>query len=326
MKILVLKVVGLLILWFLVLGNPSLALAQDKWQVKSIDTQIVSKCWQNVPQQNIDEQMALIKSLGANYVAIGTPYDRPAEMKKWADSAHAAGLKVWYRSHWLNWEGDEGKPKNMSPEQYLKKTQNFIISHPNLFKEGDAFTMNVEAENVGVGQGKPFTDWDQYREFLNDEVDLANYSFRLIGLGDKVHTNWLSMNGWIVDNVLNQKLVNKMGVLTVDHYPDQDGKTKVSASKMAQDMSNDLDRYYQKWNVPILIGEWGYYVHGNVPDGEQSTFIQNIFGVFARKPYLYGINYWDHMGNQTRLIIDKNGSNLRLRPGAYVLRKFFKTN
>ena len=89
-------------------------------------------------------------------------------------------------------------------------------------------------------------------------------------------------------------------------------------------MSQDLDRYYVKWKVPILIGEWGYYTQGEVSDGMQMQYLRSVYSVFKSKPYIYGVNYWNHMGNQTSLIRDKKGTNLRLRPSANVLREFLK--
>src|SRR5947207_512467 len=69
------------------------------WNVKSIDTQVVSKHWINVPKNSIHDQITLLKNLGVNYVAIATPYDRVDEMKTWTDEIHAQGLHVWFRSH-----------------------------------------------------------------------------------------------------------------------------------------------------------------------------------------------------------------------------------
>jgi len=324
------KKVGALFLCLLSLITPLLglrpktAVAANSWEVKSIDTQIVSKCWNNVAPDNINNQVSMIKGLGSNYVAIGTPYDRPDEMKKWVDAIHSQGLNIWFRSHWLNWEGDEGQPKNLSTSDYLNKTHQFILDHPNFFKAGDSFTYAVEAENVGIGANTPFADWNAYRKFLSDEIDSANDAFSQIGLGGQVKANWLSTNGWIVDNELDQSLVDKMGMLTVDHYPPQgDPGNPTPTSQLATDMSNDLDRFYDKWKKPIMIGEWGYHIGGDVSDDLQKEATTAVFNVFASKSYLYGVNWWDHMGNQTRIINDASGNPTTLRPAASVIKSFY---
>src|SRR6266404_2850052 len=110
------------------------------WRIQSIDTQIISKDWPNVPRASIQEQIALIKNLGVNYVAIDTPYDRLDELKMWVTEVHQEGLHVWFRSHWDEWEGDDGKPATMTPQEYLDNTEYFIKSNPNLFLPGDSFT------------------------------------------------------------------------------------------------------------------------------------------------------------------------------------------
>lgn len=307
----------------LMLPSPQAA-AASTWQIRSIDTQIISKCWNNVSKGNIDQQVSMLKSLGVNYIAIGTPYDRPVEMQKWVESIHAAGLNVWFRSHWLSWEGDEGQAKNMTSDNYLSQTYQFILNHPDFFRAGDSFTMNVEAENAGVGSDQPFGDWNAYRTFLVSEIDLANNAFAQIGLGGQVATNWLSMNGWIVENALDAATVAKMGMITVDHYSNQGFEsTLVPISQLASDMSTDLDRFHSKWNVPIMIGEWGYNINGEISDEIQQQAVAAVYRVFAEKPYLYGVSYWDHMGNQTRIINDSGGVPTGFRPAAETIKNYF---
>jgi len=310
---------------FIYFQQPNKAIASPAdWQIKSVDTQIISKCWNNVPQSSIDSQVQMLKGLGVNYIAIGTPYDRPQEMEKWVDSIHNAGIKVWFRSHWLNWEGDEGQPKDMSSDTYLAKTKQFIVDHPSFFKLEDSFTMNVEAENAGVANGGPFPDWDSYNDFLRKEIDQSNDAFAQIGLSGRIKTNWLSMNGWIIENALEQSTVDKMGIITPDHYsPQGDPSNPTPISKLASDMSADLDRFYAKWNKPIMIGEWGYHIGGDVSDDLQKQAVEAVYNVFASKSYIFGVSYWDHMGNQTKLINDQSGTPTTLRPSADVIKSFF---
>lgn len=139
---------------------------ESTWSVRSIDTQVISKHWPDVSYDAVREQVAMLKALGANYIAIGTPYDRDDDLKLWVDEIHLQGMHVWFRSHWAEWEGDDGRPATLSPEEYLSKTDSFIKNNPDLFLPGDAFTVAVEAEQVGVGLGKRFLTWDEYRNFF----------------------------------------------------------------------------------------------------------------------------------------------------------------
>lgn len=305
--------------------QPPLSAGVYPWSIRSIDTQVISKHWPNVTRSAIQEQVLLLKNLGVNYIAVGTPYDRADELRMWAEEIHAAGLNVWFRSHWAEWEGDEGKPARMSPEDYLYRTELFIQNNPDLFKEDDAFTVCVEAEQVGVGLGKRFLTWDQYREFLLSQIIISNRAFEKIGFKGKIYTNWISVNGWIVENQFTQELVDKLGLIVVDHFV---GQTKTigdysDTETAIQQTIRDLDRFSARWKVPIFLGEWGYQIFQNVPEDQQAYVLENVLSQLVTKDYLVGMNYWVHMGNSASLIKDEYGSNLQYRIGALVLKKYY---
>ena len=289
--------------------------------VRSVDTQIVSKNWQNTSRDSIASQVSLIKNMGANFVAISTPYDQADELSIWADEIHKAGLHVWFRSHWLNWEGDQSSAPTMTSATYLSQTSDFIKSHPSIFKSGDAFTVCVEPEQIFVVKKTKSFDADSYNKFLIDQIDTADKAFAEIDMGGKVYTNWISLNGWVVLNGLQQSAVDKMGVITVDHYPDQSGD--LTAEESALKLSNDLKSFYQKWHKPIILGEWGYNIQHEVLDTEQSEYVQATLNQLSNLNFLLGLNYWDDMGNTARLINDTNGKITTERPAAQVLTDFY---
>jgi len=290
-------------------------------QIKSIDTQVVSKHWGEIDPEKVKEQIKTIKDLGVNYIAISTPYDDPELMKVWVDEIHHQGLNVWFRSHWLNWEGDDNHPSDMTMAEYLSKTKEFIKSHPSYFHEGDAFTVCVEPEQVFTARDTDVYDWYSYNKFLIDQIDIANAAFADIELAGKIHTNWISMNGWVVENGLTQEAVDKMGLITVDHYSNQ--KVILPPGVVADHLGADLDRMYQKWQKPILLGEWGYNIEQEVTDFDQREVVRESLSVLNGKKYLVGLNYWAHMGNSSRIINDKDGTNLSYRPAAIILRDFY---
>ena len=305
-------------------GQPSLPVI-DKWTVRSIDTQVVSRHWLRVPKDSIREQIRLLKDLGVNYIAVATPYDRNLELKAWVDEIHSQGLSVWFRSHWAQWEGDDGMQAILSPQEYLDKTIDFITTNRELFKEGDAFTVSVEPEQVGVGIGRRFLTWDNYRQFILDQISYANKAFTKIGLHHKIHTNWISVNGWIVENAFTQELVDKLGLIVIDHYSQQNqtiGNWENPAIYTDM-MSRDLDRYYNQWKKPILLGEWGYQIFQESEEQKQAEVIYEVFKMLQTKPYLIGVNYWVHMGHHSRIIGDEYGSNLEYRLGALAIKDFY---
>ncbi len=309
-------------------SQPILPGSEGDWKIQSIDTQIISKNWPNVTQAAIHEQITLLKALGVNYIAVDTPYDRVDELKMWTDEIHLQGLHVWFRSHWDGWEGDDGQPATLLPDQYLSSTEKFIEANPNLFKPGDSFTVAVEPENVGVGLGKRFLTWDIYRSFLLNQVSIANEGFAKINLKNKIYTNWISVNGWVVDNEFTPELAKNLGLITVDHYVGQNstiGDYGDSNTIVNQTMT-DLDRFHSRFEVPILLGEWGYQIFQTVPDELQAQVIQSMFTALKTRNYIVGVNYWTHMGNTASIIGDQYGSNLKYRQGAIVIQSFYLPN
>jgi len=288
--------------------------------IRSVDTQVVSKHWEISDRKQVREQVKEIRDLGANYLAISTPYDYPDKIKLWADEAHAAGLNVWFRSHWLNWEGDKNHPADMKIEEYLLKTSQFIRSNPALFKEGDAFTAAVEPEQVFVARNILVDDWYLYNKFISDQLDMTESAFAEIDMLGKVHTNWISMNGWVVENGLDKSTVEKLGLITVDHYLTD---VNLDPVQYAKTFRADLDRFYNKWHKPIILGEWGYNIEKEVSDDEQNQYVKSVLAEINDLPYLIGLNYWSHMGNTSRLINDINGKELSYRQSAYTLKNFF---
>ncbi len=305
--------------------QPKLRWGAFPWAVRSVDTQVISKHWPDVSREAIIEQVELLKSLGTNYIAIGTPYDRVDDMRLWTSEIHAAGLHVWFRSHWAEWEGDEGLPSTLSKEDYLTRTREFIVANPDLFAPGDAFTVAVEAEQVGIGLGKRFLNWKEYKEFLLLEIHVANDAFTQIGLQGMVHTNWLSMNGWVLDNQMDQELADQIGLIVVDHYVHQSQTIGTLEDKtlMVDTTSVDLDRWWNRWHKPILLGEWGYHIFQEVSEQRQAEVVEAMFSMLLTKPYLVGVNYWVHMGNPAAIIKDEYGTNLTYRQAAAVVSSFF---
>ncbi len=169
--------------------------------------------------------------------------------------------------------------------------------------------------------GKKFRDWEEYRQFILNEVIYANKGFKSIGLEGKVYTNWISVNGWVVQNEFNADLVHKLGLIVIDHYSKQSNTIGLldNPGKIAADMSADLDSFYAQWNTPILLGEWGYQIYQDTEDATQAATVQKVFSILKTKKYLVGVNYWSHMGNHSRLIDDTSGSNLTYRKAATII-------
>lgn len=307
------------------LSQPEIQSDGKHFNIRSVDTQVVSKHWKNVSTDMVREQVTAIKTLGVNYVAIGTPYDQPEDMHKWVSEIHAQGMHVWFRSHWLEWEGDNGAPAKMSPDEYLTKTAAFIEQNRELFQEGDSFTVAVEAEQAGVGPGKRFLNWEEYKKFLLLEVTTANDSFAKIGMDKKVYTNWLSMNGWVAQNVITPELAKQLGLITIDHFSPQSDTigTFDTPATIANTMSQDLDAMYLRLKVPLFLGEWGYQINQESTEDHQAAVAEAVLSKLVVKQYLVGMNYWVHMGHYSRIFNDVNGKITNERQIGGIIRYFF---
>ena len=81
---------------------------RDIWPIRSIDTMKLSRDRARAELANpafdtvITKDLQTIKEMGANYVAIGTPYDNEflPYLTRWVTAARKVGLNVWFRGNW----------------------------------------------------------------------------------------------------------------------------------------------------------------------------------------------------------------------------------
>jgi hypothetical protein len=90
-------------------GQPVLPSQTRGWPLMSVDTQIITKSdgW-NPDQTERLVQLNEIKKTGATHVALAVPYDNLTKYTAWVTDARSVGLKIWHRSHWNAWQGDNG--------------------------------------------------------------------------------------------------------------------------------------------------------------------------------------------------------------------------
>lgn len=293
---------------------------QSLWQYQCIDTMKISRdsarSWKDAPNftKEIAKEVATIKSLGANCIAIGTPYDEEfiPYLKLWVTQARQNSLHVWFRGNFSGWEGWFNYPKNLYPEGHLLKTRQFIVSHPDLFENGDIFTPAVEAEN-GWGNGYvPSTDYPAFRKFLIDEHTNAQDAFSQIG--KNVVTNWLSMSGGLARDMLDQQTINALdNTVTIDHY------VKDPAA-----MKDFIDYFHNNFNASVVIGEFGAPIpdiNGDMTEQEQTDFVSNVFHtIYQEGTTVYGVNYWVLTEGSTSLL-DQSG---KLKQVTHAIQYYYK--
>lgn len=324
-KILILAVIGAIfaVLSFSFQKNhqKTKGISEEKrvWAVKSVDTVKYSRDLALVKlndptfDKTIDLQVNLIAATGANYVAVGTPYDEKyiPFLKRWVTAARRYNLAVWFRGNFTGWEGWFGTSQNLTREQHLNLTKQFIRKHPDLFASGDIFTSCPECENGGLGDPRYQTDLPSFRNFLIEEQNTTKEEFEKIG--KKVATNLISMNYDVAKLVMDRQTAQALGnVIVIDHYV-----------KTPEQLAGDVRFLANKTGAKIVLGEFGTpipNIHGNLTEAQQADWIEKALSLLSIQKELVGINYWTSFGGTTSMF---NQNNIP-KQAAKVLERYFK--
>lgn len=287
------------------------------WQIRSIDTVkysrdlAESKINDDSFNQVIESQISDISKTGANYVAIGTPYDAKflPFLKKWVAAVRRNGLKVWFRGNFSGWEGWFNYQK-IDRMTHLKMVEGFILNNPDLFEDGDIFTPCPECENGGAGDPRKTNDVAGFRAFLIDEYVRSRQAFSKIN--KKVGVGYFSMNYDVAFLIMDKQTTKALGnIVTIDHYV-----------ATPQKLVADIDSISQKSGGKVVLGEFGVPIpdiHGKMSEAEQAEWIEKALSLLSQNDNVVGINYWVSVGGSTNLW-DEKGTPTK---GALILTKFF---
>lgn len=277
----------------------TLRINSQMWQVRSIDTMKYSRDLARIEindavfDNEIDNQISKIAATGANYVAIGTPYD--AEflpfLKRWVTSSRKYNLHVWFRGNFSGWEGWYNYPR-IDIQTHTAKTTQFILRNSDLFQDGDIFTSCTECENgIKIDFQDP-KSVAMYRSFLISEYNNSKTAFNKIGKG--VLTGYFSMNGDVAQAVMDKPTTKALGgIVVIDHYVQ-------TPEKLAEDISELVNLTGGK----ILLGEFGApipNIHGKMTEDEQNDWITKALSQISSIPQLIGVNYWVNKNGTTAL-------------------------
>ncbi len=289
------------------------------WKYQCIDTMKVSRDEaRSLPGSSklaaeVDFQVATIKSLGANCIAIGTPYDEEfiPYLKFWVRKARQNNVHVWFRGNWSSWEGWFDHKKDLTPQKHIELTRQFILSHPDLFENGDIFTPAPEAENAWPN-GSAGNDKDAFRQFLIKEYQVSQNAFDQIG--KNVETNWLSMSGGVAKNVLDQNTVDAIGdTVTLDHYVTD-----------PEDMANYINYFKNNYHANVVIGEFGAPIpdlNGDMDENQQAAFVEKLLHeLYVNRASIHAINYWTLTDSSTSIY---SSSTHQPRKVAQVIKSYF---
>lgn len=287
------------------------------WKMQSIDTvkysRDLTRQYANDPSfdTTIDSQMKAIAATGANYVAIGTPYDPEfiPFLTRWVTSAHKYGLNVWFRGNFSGWEGWFNYP-SITRQQHETMLKQFILDNGNLFQDGDIFSACTECENGGPGDPRQNGDVIGHRQFLIDEYQISRNTFAQIG--KNVATNYFPMNADVAKLVMDPATTQALGgIVVIDHY--------VSTPDELNQGINDIAG---SSGGKVVLGEFGVPIpglSGTMTEAEQADWIKSALTLLSSNKNLVGINYWTSFGGSTELWND-DGSP---RQAVVVIKNFF---
>jgi hypothetical protein len=293
---------------------------QTLWKYQCIDTMKTSRDRARGWAKRVDlkeyigKEMKAISEMGANCVALDTPYDQEflPYLKMWVESAREHKLKIWYRGNFSGWEGWFEYPKGMTTNELFDKTRLFISSNPDLFIDGDIFTAAPEAENGGLFNQVEVEEYAQFKQFLIDEQRIPQEEFKKIG--KKIETHWLSMNGGLARRMLDSATLKEMNnTVTIDHY-----------IKAAPEMGEYINYFRNTFGSKIIIGEFGAPIPditGNMTEEAQAKFIDELFyQLYINRESVEGLNYWILTDGSTQLL----NPDLTPRKAVSSIRKYMK--
>jgi hypothetical protein len=292
------------------------------WKYQCVDTMKTSRDrarnWMEADDAHSDItlQVKAIKSLGANCIAIDTPYDPEflPYLKAWVRESRKQKLLIWFRGNFSSWEGWFEYRKGMSSDELFDKTTKFITENPELFEDGDIFTPAPEGENGGPFNQVEKDEHEAYRAFLLKEHQIAKDAFAKIG--KKVEVNWMSMNGGLAKRMFDQPTIDGLGkVVTLDHY-----------IKTAPEMGEFIEYFAKNYGAKTIIGEFGApipEINGSMTEDQQAAFIDELFQeLYKHKDTVIGVNYWVLYDSSTALY----NQDFSERKAVDVVRKYFIPN
>lgn len=298
--------------------------------IASIDTMKESRDTETRPltDAKIAQDVSATAQLNVTHITVATNWDYTDYFRRWAKAIHAAGKHIWVRGHPNQWENNNGAIGTMTPSMYEEYERMFILQNADVFQSGDIFDPASEPE-LGHYWHTQYPIWTpatttEYNQFLRDSTDVANGAFTQKGISGVI-TTIHSTNAWMAIHRLEPATLAKMGVVTIDSYPDQND---TSVDQAVTDRITDISKVYTAIHMPIILGEIGYSNKINVDDQTQEAVLKAEFAAIKKLPYVIGANYWVGAGGAghggyTNILVDSAGKWQR-RLAATDLAQFFQ--
>lgn len=278
------------------------ATAGPGWTIRAVDTMKLSR--DTLKDQLTDRQITAIvrqdARLHLTHVTADVYYDDPAYLSRWVRAIRAAGLHVWFRSHWYAWEDHRDRRGTMNPSAYIEATRTFLQNYSTLLANGDIFDFCPEPENGAYWLHTYGNGWSwhnaaaktAFNTFIRSGLYMASTTLANRGRGAVLVTA-VSVNASVATRLLSKPTVQRLGLLTLDLYPEGTTRDPAKATRL---LLAEIASVYRHWHLPILLGEHGYARDFAADDATQARVVQAELAGLARLPYLRGVNYWVDAG------------------------------
>jgi len=311
------------------IGSSSLSQNDYSFAIRSIDVMKQTQdavC--NPPSDEfIAKQIAYAINANATHIAISTPYDDPQcgsselltrryiEMVNTMNEMLNTSLRIWHRHKPLGYEdhlAQYGVARLTDPDAVLPIIHDYIVNHPEFFREGDIITPVPEPQLGGIRNvnwcgnddiclfDSDADTWgtavaestERFNTWLIDAVDTTKQALLEIGFeDDAVMVGMYGFDDYITtgDNdfwtgILTQESISAGDYITLDYYFAQDEDPNEVFSTIA----NEISSRYNIDDPKICIGEWGT-IHNEGADRAREVMqaaLDNGIDCF---------NYW-HLG------------------------------
>lgn len=248
----------------------------------------------------ISQAVQVLAQSGCKYIAVETPFDDLAYMTEWMNAVHAAGLKVYHRSHFAAWESAAG----MNPADYATQYQAWLTANEKVFADGDIIDGCPEPEN-GMWFKKQGNDWTYnpakaniitaYNLFIQQITAIGRQVF-----GDTVIVNRRSTNGFFATHpkVLYEATVQANdGIITCDPYPESSAPTPENCIEAWDTFLKLVLAGFP--GAQISIGEFGI-IHSDLSDAAQAAVYEAVLPFLGAEyaNVIVGLNNWCGVGEQ----------------------------
>lgn len=129
--------------------QPALPTKVSGFNINCLDYQIVTKSdgWNQDQTKRLNEFQEfknLLDNPASAFVALAVPYDNLTKYTNYVADARTKGFKIWHRSHWNAWQGDNGVGDIATPTSLTRSgsTATCVTNTAHGLSTGDTVSMN----------------------------------------------------------------------------------------------------------------------------------------------------------------------------------------